>query len=312
VRTLVVGASGYVGSTLIPRLSLEGHEIIAVARDRERLRRALAATNASGRLTIVQGDALRGSGLRRALDGVEVAYYLIHSLERSSETSLLERERRVAESFASEASRAGVKRIVYLGGLVPAPGALSRHLASRLQVERLLLQAVPGSVALRASIIVGARSRSFRLLVRLVERMPVIALPAWRSHRTQPIDERDAIAALLAAAHAPVAGRSLDIAGPEVLTYGEMIARIGSALLVRRPALRLPFNITPLTARIAALVADEDAELVLPLMEGLEVDLLPRATHQGRELLPPKPHGFDAAVERALRDWEARESLAAR
>src|SRR6185312_4255033 len=129
--------------------------------------------------------------------------YLIHSMEPSpGGAGFVERERLAAANFAAAAQAAGVRRIVYLGGLVPrwdeAAGAAarirrSRHLASREEVERILLEAVPDSFALRASIVIGARSRSFRLLVRLVERLPVLALPAWQRYRTQPIDERDVI-----------------------------------------------------------------------------------------------------------------------
>src|SRR5206468_1436407 len=133
-------------------------------------------------------DALTGQGLERALDGVETAYYLIHSMEASQDGSFADRDRRAAAAFGEAAARAGVERIVYLGGLAPA-GRLSIHMRSRLEVEQLLLAAVPGSTGLRASIVIGAGNASFRLLVRLVERMRVLPLPAWRVNRTQPIDE---------------------------------------------------------------------------------------------------------------------------
>ena len=133
-----------------------------------------------------------------------------------------------------------MRRIVYLGGLVPQDGAGSRHLASRLAVEEALLAAAPESIALRASIVVGARSRSFRFLVRLIERLPVLALPAWRENRTAPIDGRDVLAYLTRAATAPaaLAGRSWDIAGPDTMTYQELIERIADSMLVARPGWR--------------------------------------------------------------------------
>ena len=166
---------------------------------------------------IVTGDALTGSGLAAALEGVDVAYYLIHSMEAASNGSFELAERRAAENFAAAAADAGVRRIVYLGGLVPSEDTLSPHLASRLAVEAALIDAVPDSIAFSASIVIAARSRSFRFLVKLIERLPVLALPAWRDHRTQPIDGRDVIAYLVAAATAPagLAGRSWDIAGPD-------------------------------------------------------------------------------------------------
>jgi uncharacterized protein YbjT (DUF2867 family) len=203
--------------------------------------------------------------------------------------------------------------VVYLGGLVPAGRAASPHLASRLEVEELLLGAAPEAVALRASIVVGARSRSFRFLVRLVERVPVVPLPAWRVNRTQPIDVRDVLAYLVEAGTSDRVDRalSLDIAGPDVLTYGEIVERIRDALLIGRPRLELPVTMTAVASRVAAAIAGEDHELIAPLMAGLEGDLLPR-DERARELFDVRLHRFDAAVERALREWEAVEELAAR
>jgi uncharacterized protein YbjT (DUF2867 family) len=202
--------------------------------------------------------------------------------------------------------------VVYLGGLVPADAPPSPHLASRLEVERILLDAAPEAVAFRASIVIAAASRSFRFLVHLVERLPVLALPAWREHRTQPIDGRDLIEFLARAATAPgLAGRSLDIAGPDVVSYADMIERIREAMVVGRPALRLRLEATPVASRVAAVIAGEDHALIGPLMEGLSHDLLPRDS-AAAELLRVRLHSFDAAVERSLRDWEAAEPLAAR
>jgi uncharacterized protein YbjT (DUF2867 family) len=307
MRVLVTGASGFAGSLLIPRLRREGHELRAFARDPTRLRIPM-----TWHVEIVRGDVITGAGLEEALDEIEVAYYLIHSMEGSSGRHFPEQERVAAVNFATAAQRAGVRRIVYLGGLLPPTRAASRHLASRLAVERILMQAVPDSVALRASIVIGARSRSFRFLVRLIERMPVLALPAWHRYHTQPIDARDVIDMLLAAAHAPaVAGRSLDIGGPDVLSYGEMIERIAELMLLGRPAIGLPLSATPIAARVAAAIATEDPELVLPLMESLSGDLVLADDHAA-ELLGVRPHSFDAAVEHALAEWEAVEPLRAR
>ena len=326
---LVTGASGFVGSLLVPRLCAEGHTVRAFARSEQRTRTALALHPGAEDAEVLSGDVLTGSGLREALEGVQLAYYLIHSMETiatsraaSAMYSFSARERLAAEHFAEAAVDAGVKRIVYLGGLVPrwssrvadvAPEVslpVSRHLESREEVERILLAAVPDSLALRASIVIGARSRSFRLLVRLVERMPVLALPPWRRFRTQPIDERDVISLLAAAATAELSGR-LEVGGPDVLTYGEMLTRIADLMLLGRPTVKLRVNLTAIAARVAAAIASEDPELVLPLMEGLQGDLLAEED-DGAKRLGVRLHSFDSAVEHALGEWEQFEQLAAR
>ena len=308
MKILVTGTTGFVGAALAPRLSAVGHEVVGFARDPSRVR-------GLEDIPVVRGDAVSGAGLEEALDGADVAYYLIHSMEPSVDGSFSTRDREAAERFRDAARAAGVQRVVYLGGLVP-PGTPSPHLRSRLDVEEILLDTTPQSVALRASIVIGARSRSFRFLVHLVERVPVLPLPGWRDFRTQPIDGRDVLAFLESAATAQLpadpAARSVDIAGPDVLAYGEMIERIADAMLVSRPAIRFGLTATPLASRIAAVIAGEDHELIGPLMEGLEADLLPR-DDRAAALFGVRLHGFDRAVDRALRDWEATgESLAAR
>jgi uncharacterized protein YbjT (DUF2867 family) len=252
---------------------------------------------------LVTGDALTGAGLEEAMAGVEVAYYLIHSMEGASDFAGI--ELRQAETFAAAAAAAGVRRVVYLGGLVPHDGTLSRHLASRLAVEQALLDAVPESVALRASIVIAARSRSFRFLVRLIERLPVLAVPAWRTNRTQPIDGRDVLEFLAAAATLETrhAGRAWDLGGPQAMSYGEMLERIADVMMVDRPAINLGFNLTPVASVVAAAVAGEDPGLIEPLMESLEHDLLPR-DGDAAATFGVRLHRFEAAVERALRDME--------
>jgi uncharacterized protein YbjT (DUF2867 family) len=308
MRILVTGVSGYVGGALAVRLRESGHRVRGFARSRERVAAAGVELD-----ELVLGDLVSGAGLAPALAGVDVAYYLVHSMEGAAAGAFADAERRSATAFADAAAAAGLRRVVYLGGLVPQGAPLSPHLGSRLAVEQALLAAVPEPIAFRASIVIGARSRSFRFLVRLIERLPVLALPAWREHRTAPIDGRDMLAFLERAADAPaaLAGRSWDVGGPDVLTYAEMIARISEALLVRRPALPLGVNLTPVASVVAAAVAGEDPALIAPLMESLEHDLLPR-DDAAAPAFGVRLHRFDAAVERALREWERDEELAGR
>jgi uncharacterized protein YbjT (DUF2867 family) len=305
---LVTGASGAIGSDLVPRLLRGGHRVRGFARDPGRV-------TVAGFSDVVRGDAVTGAGLDEALAGAEVAYYLIHSMESVAQTDapFADRERRSAENFARAAAASGVRRIVYLGGLVPRDAPLSPHLASRLEVEEMLLAAAPEAAALRASIVVGARSRSFRFLVRLVERVPVMPLPDWRDNRTAPIDGRDVITYLVAAGTSDAVDGplSLDVGGPEVMTYGAMIERIRDAMLLGRPRIDLPLRLTNVTSRIAAAIAGEDPALIEPLMGSLGSDLLPR-DERARDLFAVRLHGFDAAVEHALGEWEMSEELAGR
>jgi uncharacterized protein YbjT (DUF2867 family) len=302
---VVTGATGYIGGRLMRRLMSEGREVRAIARDPIRLEGA--------GVEVAQADLIERTGLAAALDGCETAYYLVHSMEQGARNGeFAGRDRLAADNFARAAQEAGVERIVYLGGLAPAGGASSPHLRSRLEVEQILLDAIPDSVALRASIVIGAGSSSFQLLVRLVERLKVLPMPAWRDNRTRPIDERDAIEYL---ARAPIvgaaAGRSLDIAGPDVVTYGQMIERIAESMGVGRVPIGLGASLTPPAAAVVARVTGLDLELVRPLMESLEYDLLPR-NDEARELFGLRPRPFSRAVEHALAEWESIQPLAAR
>ncbi|MGI8902827.1 MAG: NAD(P)H-binding protein [Solirubrobacteraceae bacterium] len=322
MNVLVTGITGCVGSELAPRLRHDGHSVRGFSRAPARAPARAPGSAASARtspgpaepaIPVCVGDAVSGAGLRQALRGIDVAYYLIHSMEPSRNERFSERERAAAENFARAARDAGVQRIVYLGGLAPAEARPSAHLASRLAVEELLRAGAPCSVALRASIVIGARSRSFRFLVRLVERLPVLAVPAWRCYRTRPIDERDVIELLARAATVDeVCGCSLDVGGPDVVSYGELIDRIRDHMLVDRPTINFKrITMNPIASRIAALIAGEEHALIGPLMEGLQQDLLPRDDHAATALRVT-PHTLDAAIEHALREWEATEPLAAR
>lgn len=303
MNILVTGITGYIGSRLAPRLAAEGHAVRGFSR----------RGGTAGSIPILKGDGVTGAGLEQALEDVQVAYYLMHSLEPSTDGSFSARELRTAENFARAAQAAGTERVIYLGGLIPPGGPRSPHLASRLAVERALLTAVPCGVAFRASIVIGAGSRSFRILVRLVERMPVIPLPAWHRHRTSPVDERDMIEVLARAATAEgICERFLDVAGPEDVTYGELIDRIRDGLLVGRPTIAFKrISLTPVVSRVAAAIAGEDYDLLGPLMDSLQDDLLP-ARPDAAALLGVRLHSLDSAIERGLREWEELEPLAAR
>ena len=303
---LVTGATGYIGGRLIDRLVADGRPVRALSRDIGRL-------DARAGVEAARGDVIAGTGLREALDGVETAYYLVHSMEPGTNgTDFSTRDRRGAENFARAAQEAGVERIIYLGGLIPSGARTSVHLRSRLEVEEILLDAVPSSTAFRASIVIGARSSSFRLLVRLVERLRVLPFPRWHDNRTQPLDERDAIEYLARAPQVAAAGgRSLDIAGPDVMTYGEMVERIADVMGVGRVPIRFDFSLTQPASAVVAAVTGTPLQLARPLMESLEYDLLPR-NDEAAKIFGIRPRRFERAVEHALAEWERTEELAAR
>ena len=301
---LVTGSTGYMGGRLIGRLRAEGRPVRALARDPSRF------APLDG-VDVIRGDLLRRDTLARALDGCSTAYYLVHSMEAGA-NGFADRDRTAAQNFAAAAQEAGVERVVYLGGLLPEGGPRSEHLASRLEVEEILLAALPRSTALRASIVIGAHSSSFAILVRLVSSLRLMPLPSWRSNRTQPIFEGDAIEYLARTPTTPDAeGRSLDIVGPEVMTYAEMIERIAEAIGVGRMPLPLPATQTPAASAVVSAVTDQPLELVRPLMQSLEHDLLPR-NDDARRIYGLNPHPFERALDHALRDWERTETLVAR
>ena len=305
---LVTGSTGYIGSRLLRRLASEQRTVRALARRPERVE-TIPGVEPMG------GDLLTGRGLARALDGCDTAYYLVHSMEASANGTLdfAERDRRAAKRFGRAAARAGVERIVYLGGIEPAGDASSGHLRSRAEVEQILLDAVPGTTGLRASIVVGAGSSSFRVLVRLVERLRVLPMPGWRDNRTQPIAERDVIEFLARApAVGAAAGRSLDVAGPDVITYGRMVDAIAEEMGVGRMPVGFGLSLTPPASAVVAAVTGQPVELVRPLMESLEYDILPRDAAEAWRLFDIRPLSFERAVTRALREWESLETLGAR
>ena len=289
---LVTGVTGYVGDALVPRLLADGHDVRGFARDATRVAHGIPA---------VEGDAESGDGLAEALDGVDVAYFLIHSMEGGG--SFDAREKRTAETFVEHARSAGVRRLVFLGGIVPEEDAEggSEHLESRRAVEEVLLGGAPEAVALRASMVIGHGSRSFDFLASIVEKLPVLALPGWRDNRTRPIDARDAVEYLARA------GTTLELDGPATfdvggateLSYGEMLLRIGELAGTPRPSIGVPVSATPLASRVSAVLTGEDRALLEPLMHSLEFTLLPD-DRAARETFALEPRPFDEAVRWAL------------
>jgi len=297
---LVTGATGYIGGRLVPALLAEGYRVRCAARSPERLR----DHPWSGQVEVVRADLTDAEDARRALEGVDVAYYLIHAL--GSGPDFGERDRRTAGTFAAAAKEAGAGRVVYLGGLAPAgSGAVSEHLRSRAEVGEILLASGVPTAALRAAVVIGSGSVSFEMMRYLTERLPVMVTPRWVRSRIQPIAVRDALRYLVGcAALPPEVNRSFDIGGPDVLTYEEMMRRY-AAIAGLRPRRIRPVGV--LTPRLSSLwvgfVTPVPNSIARPLVDSLRHEVVCRE-HDIAEYVPDPPEGlvgFEDAVRLALK-----------
>ncbi|WP_327308159.1 SDR family oxidoreductase [Streptomyces sp. NBC_01298] len=299
---LVTGASGYIGGRLVPDLLEAGHRVRCLARTPEKLRDHPWA----GDTEIVRGDVTDRASLAAAMDGIDVAYYLVHSLGTGSRFE--ERDREAARAFADEARAAGVGRIVYLGGLTPVdvpPRNLSPHLRSRAEVGEIFLAGAVPATVLRAAVVIGSGSASFEMLRYLTERLPVMVTPSWVGTRCQPIAVRDVLRYLVGSAGMPPeVNRPFDIGGPDVLTYEEMMRRYATvAHLPARLILRVPMLTPRLSSHWIGLVTPVPRALARPLAESLRHEVV-CAEHDIAAHVPDPPGapiGFDEALALALR-----------
>lgn len=261
----VAGSTGYIGGLLCRRLRGEGLEVRALARRPER-----AQELAEAGCEVRAADVLEPETLDEALEGVDVAYYLVHSMGRGSGGDFAQRDKEGARNFAAAAARQGVKRIVYLGGL----GTGSKHLDSRHATAEVLREGEVPVAYFRAAAVIGAGSESFRTVLYLVRRLPVMVTPRWATTRTQPIAVADAVAFLAAAADLSLpVEREIQIGGPDITTYGGMIDEVARALGRRRPLqLRLPVLTPWLSSLWIGLVTPVDVGVARPLIEGLAAE----------------------------------------
>jgi uncharacterized protein YbjT (DUF2867 family) len=289
-RVLVTGATGYVGGHLTPALLQRGFDVRCLVRDPRR-----AALPAG--VEVVQGDVLAPATLAPALDGIDVAYYLVHSMGGGGDGGFAERDRVGADAFAQAARAAGVGRIAYLGGL---GGGESEHLRSREEVAQILARAVPGTVHARAAMVIGAGSASFLILRHLVDRLPAMVCPRWIDTRTQPIAIRDVVGALAALADpsTDVTG-DVQLGGADVLSYRDMMRRYAVVAGRRAPlVVRVPVLTPRLSSYWLALVTPVDFGVARPLVQGLSTEMIARV--QPPAGINDAPMGFDEAVREAL------------
>jgi uncharacterized protein YbjT (DUF2867 family) len=294
MRALVTGATGFVGGRLVGALLERGAEVACLVRDRGR-----AGELERQGCELREGDVLDAGSLSPALAGADVAYYLVHGMGRGSKGDFAARERAAARNFAQAAADAGVGRVVYLGGLGDQPG--STHLRSRQETARILAGQGPPLTNLRAGMLIGAGSESYSTLRHLVERLPLMIAPAWLSTPTQPIGADDAVAFLAQAAELDAAaGREVQIGGPDVVSYGELLDRMAVAL-GRRPApkLRVPVLTPWLSSLWIGLVTPVDAAVARPLVEGLSTETVV-TDPEGARVFDVDPIGVDEALRRAI------------
>ncbi len=292
---LIAGATGYIGGLLAARLAEQGREIRCLARDPEG-----AAAKLDERCELVRGDVLDRVTLDPALAGVDVAYYLVHSMGRGGDGDFEERDRRGARNFAAAAKAAGVERIIYLGGLGEGT---SPHLRSRQETAEGLASTGIPLTYFRAAIVIGSGSESLRTIAYLVRRLPAMVTPSWTSTRTQPIAAADVVEYLAAALEVPAStGREIEIGGREVTTYGGLLDVCARAQGKRpRPRVGVPLLSPGLSSHWIGLVTPVDAGVARPLVEGLTTETVV-TDESGMELFDVEPTPLEDAMRTAVEE----------
>ena len=299
---LVTGATGYIGGRLIHPLLDAGHRVRVMTRNESHLhgRTWLEAVE------VAQGDVLDPDSLAAILDGIDVAYYLIHSMDDAGEFA--ERDHRAARNFAVAAAQSGVRQIIYLGGLGHATDGLSKHLSSRQQVGDTLREHHTGVTEFRAAMVVGSGSLSFEIVRNLTERLPVMIAPRWLYTRSQPIAIRDVLDYLVAAiGRSDVAGQVVEIGGADVLAYRDMLLAYARARGLRRFIVPVPVLTPRLSSYWVHMVTPVSANLVRPLVEGLRNEMIVTDDAAARLFPNVRPMSFRAALEEALGELDAQE-----
>lgn len=295
-RVFVTGATGFIGGRLATVLAGSGATVRCLVRDPAGERARLLARDG---FELHAGDVLRPDTLYGAGRGIDVAYYLVHSMGRGGPKDFAAVERSAAVEFGRIMREEGVQRVIYLGGLGDRPE--SEHLRSRHETALALARKGPPLTYFRAGMVVGPRSESYRTLRYLVQRLPAMIAPAWLSNETQPIGIDDTLAYLAAALDTPASvGREIQIGGPDVLTYGEMLDRMATVLGLRsRPRIPVPFITPKLSSLWIGLVTPVDAGIARPLIEGLSVPTIV-TDPSGMALFDIAPIDFNEALRRAV------------
>lgn len=292
MRVLVTGATGFVGEHLVPALLEAGHEVVALVRNRE-------SYDSPEGVRVEEADLLERESLEGIFEGVDAAYYLVHSMRTGGDFA--ERDRLAARNFVDAARGSSLQRVVYLGGLGETGDVLSEHLESRREVETVLAESEAFELTtLRAAIILGDGSAGFQMIRELVGKLPVMVTPRWVHNECQPIAISDVVAYLVGVLDVPeTAGQTYEIGGPEVLTYAEMMRRTGRVIGTEPTIVSVPVLTPNLSAYWVDLVTDVPKSIAHPLISGLKNPVV--ADDEAiRDLVPIELTSFDVAVERAL------------
>src|SRR4051794_5450752 len=296
VRALVTGATGFVGGRLVEALAEGGADVRCMVRDAssDRARQLAGAGHNLHEGNVLEPESLRGAG-----EDVDIAYYLVHSMGRGGDGDFEERERCAARAFADMARDEGVGRVAYLGGLGDEPS--SKHLRSRHETGKILAEHGPPLTYFRAAMVVGSQSESYRTLRYLVERLPAMIAPAWLKTPTQPIGIDDVVAYLSQAPDVEEsAGREIQIGGPDVLSYGDMLDVMADALgKRRRPRVPVPLLTPSLSSLWIGFVTPVDSGVARPLVEGLATETVV-TDPSGAQLFDVEPRPLVEALEEAL------------
>ena len=295
--TLLTGATGYIGGRLLRKFEEDGRLVRCLARRPADLNGRPSTTQ------VLQGDCLDEASLDRALGAVDVAYYLVHSMAGSA--SFVEADRRAARSFGRAAARAGVRRLIYLGGLAADSGTLSTHLKSRAETGDILRESGVPVIEFRASVVIGAGSLSFKMIQALVERLPIMICPRWVETRTQPIAIRDVAAYLAGALDLPDEGsRIFEIGGADVVSYGGMMREYARLRGLKRLLVPVPVLTPHLSGLWLALVTPSQARVGRALVEGLRNSTIVRS-HDARQAFAVEPTSLTTALRDAIEEGVA-------
>ena len=295
MRVLVLGATGYVGSRLVPHLLEHCHDVVAASSSPPRPDRF----GWDDRVHAIRCDVTDPAAVLAAVDGVDAVVYLVHSLDRSD---FSDRDRVGAETVAAVVREAGVRRVVYLSGLVPdVPEAdLSAHISSRLEVERILLGAADGSVALRAGVVIGAGSTSFEIIRQVATLFLVQPVPTWMDSSVQPVAVSDVLRAVDDALADDGPRGAVDVGGPDVVAYPDLMRVVGGEAGLSRLRVPLPVAPTGLVALATALTTTAPFHTVTALVESLHHDMVCRPGHTWEPRSGGPLLGVEEAVRRAL------------